>query len=178
MKIIGVEGPDFSGKTKLSTLISEMTGYPRIKFPNTRLETGKRLYEIINRKKQFDAEEFQILQNSNKKYTIIDLDPDGTYIFDRYTLSEIIYGKIKGLSDEYVRDLASKLPEPDFTIILHGNCFGIDNDIFSQDQTLIREMYYSEGFKIPSEKRLFLENNRRPEELVETVLKTLKGVGL
>jgi len=178
MKIIAIDGAKNTGKTELSLLLSKATGYTRVKFPNTELCSGKHIYRILKGEEHFDAVKFQFLQNTNKKYTIQSLDQSRTYIFDRYTLSEKIHGILKGLCENDVNELISKLPVPDFTIILHGNYFSANRDIFSDDQLRIREMNYSEGFKIPSEKRLFLENNRRPEELVETVLKALKGVGL
>ena len=173
---IAIEGPDKFGKTLLAHLLSQELGYTYVKFPNEELESGKELRKIINGGLLFDLEAYQELQNRNKLETLENL-PDGNYIFDRYKLSEIVYGKANGLPDSVVYEYADRLPDPDITILIVGRPYGKDTDIFSADeyQKRVKELYKEAG-KNADGRVIRVCNYNSPEKMLERVLSELGGV--
>jgi len=133
MKIIAIEGPDGYGKSTIARMLSEKTGYKLIKFPNETLYSGELIRKMLTGKEKLRPDVFQQLQNINKEITIKNL-PNGTYIFDRYKLSEIVYGLANGLKEVNVMNLADCLPDPDITFIFVGKSYKLDNDVFGNDK--------------------------------------------
>ena len=181
--VIAIEGPDRFGKTLLARLLSQELGYTYIKFPNENIESGKELRRIINGDVLHDPSKimnwvssYQNLQNRNKLETLEGL-PGGKYIFDRYKLSEIVYGKASGISCEKVEELADNLPDPDITILITGRPYGRDRDIFSTDeyQQRVKHLYKIEGKNL-SGRVIWLCNYSSPENMLDNVLSELKGV--
>ena len=173
---IAIEGPDKFGKTLLAHLLSQELDYTYVKFPNEELESGKELRRIINGGLPFDLEAYQELQNKNKLETLDNL-PDGNYIFDRYKLSEIVYGKANGLQDSVIYKYADRIPDPDITILVVGRPYGTDKDIFSADayQKRVKELYKEEG-KNSDGRVIWVCNYNSPEKMLERVLGELGGV--
>jgi dTMP kinase len=147
MKIIALCGKDRIGKTTHGKLLAKKIGWTYIKFPNEELYSGKIIRSILNQEMPFEAASFQALQDSNKRETIRRLDPNGKYIFDRFKLSEIVYGLADGLDEDWVRDNAALLPEPDFTLVFCGTPYGIDDDIYGENeyQDKVSKMFAIEG---------------------------------
>lgn len=176
MMKIAIEGPDKFGKTLLAHLLSQELDYIYIKFPNEELESGKEARAMINGEIYFDKLRYQELQNKNKLETLESL-PDGNYIFDRYKLSEIVYGRANGLPLDIIYGLSDNLPNPDITILITGRPYGKDNDIFSSGeyQKLVKQLYKEEG-KTLDGRVIWVCNYSTPEEMLEKVLSELKGV--
>jgi len=173
---IAIEGPDKFGKTLLAHLLSQELDYTYVKFPNEELDSGKELRRIINGGLLFDLEAYQELQNRNKLETLAHL-PDGNYIFDRYKLSEIVYGKANGLPDDIIYKYADRIPDPDVTVLIVGRPFGTDKDIFSADayQKRVKELYKEAG-KNADGTVIWVCNYNSPTQMLEKVLSELKGV--
>lgn len=172
---IAFEAPDFFGKTLLSLMLAQETGYTYVKFPNVEIDSGKKLLKIINGELPFDKNEYQELHNKNKLETLESL-PDGNYIFDRYKLSEIVYGRANGLSAEAVYELSDKLPNPDITIIITGRPRGKDDDIFSSCdyQRRVKDLYKEESKNIDG-RVIWVCNHSTPEKMLDTIWKELRG---
>lgn len=144
MKIIAFEGKDKLGKTTQAKLIAEKLGWTYIKFPNEELYSGKIIRSILNEEMPFGAASFQALQILNRLETFERLNPNGYYIFDRYTLSGIVYGLADGLPEEWIREVCGLLPAPDFTLVFMGDPFGDDSDIYGKKQEKIAQLYQDE----------------------------------
>lgn len=173
MRTIAIEGPDKFGKTLLAYMLSQELEYTYVKFPNEEIDSGKELRRIINGGLLFDLDAYQELQNKNKLETL-EVLPDGNYIFDRYKLSEIVYGKANGLPDSVVNEYADRIPDPDITILIVGRPFGKDKDIFSADgyQRKVKELYREAG-KNADGRVIRVCNYNSPEKMLEKVLKEL-----
>jgi thymidylate kinase len=154
-------------------MLSQELEYTYVKFPNEEIDSGKELRRIINGGLLFDLESYQELQNKNKLETL-EVLPDGNYIFDRYKLSEIVYGKANGLPDSVVNEYADRIPDPDITILIVGRPFGKDKDIFSADgyQRKVKELYKEAG-KNADGRVIRVCNYNSPEKMLEKVLKEL-----
>lgn len=176
MITIAIESPDKFGKTRLAYMLSQELEYTYVKFPNEETDSGKELRRIINGGLLFDLDAYQELQNKNKLETL-EVLPDGNYIFDRYKLSEIVYGKANGLPDSVVNEYADKLPDPDITILIVGRPFGKDKDIFSADgyQRKVKELYKEAGKNVDG-RVIRICNYNSPEQMLEMVLSELRGV--
>ena len=178
MVIIAIEGIDRIGKTSLSIKLAEWLGWKYQKFPNYELDSGERILWMLQGLEVLDPEYYQELQNRNKLETLEFLS-EGNYVFDRYKLSEVVYGLVNGLPEKWVRELAAKLPEPDVTIILHGEPFETDDSVFkdSELQKEISEKYLKE-WKDSNEYELFNVNDKCKGELLEDALFLLEERGL
>ncbi len=176
MYVIAIEGPDKFGKTELAGRLTGALGYTYVKFPNEEIESGKELRSIINGDIYSNLLTYQVLQNQNKLDTLEKL-PDGNYVFDRYKLSEIVYGKANGLADEFIWQCADKLPDPDVTILIVGRPYGQDTDIFSSDEfkRKVKELYNEAG-KNADGRVIRVCNYKSLNEVFESVMKELKGV--
>lgn len=177
MRIIALEGHDNSGKSDLTEMLAKSLGYELIKFPYEKLFSGQQIRKILNKNESFEPASFQALQDLNKKETLRRLDLTKTYIFDRFKLSEIVYGLADGLPEDWVRENADQLPDPDITIILVGVSYGDDGDIYSgnEHQAKIKELYKQEGKKTAG--NVIYVSNEAPIDVVfERVLKEVQGV--
>lgn len=70
-----VEGPDGFGKSTLCALLSDALNAELIKFPNVAFESGKRIYQILNRELPFEPMSFQALQIVNRLETYETINP-------------------------------------------------------------------------------------------------------
>jgi len=172
--IIAFEGADKLGKTTQAKLLADKLNCEYIKFPNESLYSGKIIRQILNKELPFEPASFQALQDSNKRETVRRLDPDGKYIFDRFKLSEIVYGLVDGLPEEWVRENASLLPEPDFTIVFTGKPYGKDSDIYGEKQYEISQLYHNE-IVVCRYPWIFV-SGRAIEEVHDEILKMVGGL--
>jgi len=148
--IIAIEGGDGLGKSCQAKLLAEKLKCKYIKFPNEELWSGKRIRQILNKELPFEPASFQALQIINRLETFENLDPADDYVFDRGTLSGIVYGCADGLPDEWVKKVCGFVPEADVTFIFYGTPFCKDADIYSDDdyQQKIRDLYMECGSQI------------------------------
>lgn len=174
--VIAFSGPDNFGKTLYAERLAKESGFEYIKFPNEQLESGIRIRRMLNGLDPFDPALLQVLQNDNKLETLYNLK-DKNYIFDRYKLSEIVYGLANGLSHEYVMDLADLLPDPDITILIAGRPYGQDNDVYSGSafQRRVKELYKEEGKKAGG-RVIWICNYGTIDEVFSEIVRKLEGV--
>jgi thymidylate kinase len=174
--VIAFEGPDKFGKTVLSETLAIESGFEYLKFPNEKIESGILIRRMLNRLDPFDPALLQVLQNKNKLETLYNLK-DKNYIFDRYKLSEIVYGLANGLSPEYVMDLADLLPNPDITILVTGRPYGQDDDVYSNPafQKRVKQLYKEEG-KNAGGRVIWICNLHTIDEVFSEIVRKLEGV--
>lgn len=174
--IIAFEGGDGYGKTRHALSLAEYAGFGYVKLPNEYLPSGKTARAMINGQIPFDKLKYQIVQNENKLETLETLT-EGNYIFDRYKLSEIVYGLVNGLPEQVVRDLAEKLPDPDITVLLMGKPYRVDSDIFSSRdyQRQVKELFFEES-KRADGRIIRICNYGSIEEVFDRILRELRGV--
>lgn len=141
MKIIVLEGPDKLGKTTQAKRLCQATGAEYVKFPNEELYSGRVLREILNKERPFEPVSFQALQIINRIETLKLLDPEKTYVFDRWTESGYVYGALDGVSTGWIEEISALLPTPDLVLLFDGDPFGQDSDIYGGIQEKVRELY-------------------------------------
>lgn len=178
LKIIAIEGGESTGKSTIAEMLSDFFDIKLIKFPNERLDSGYKIRRMLDGDDPFYPEYAQYLQNENKIETLKTLMP-GTYIFDTFKLSEIVYGLANEVHEKYVRKCADLLPDPDITFLLTGKSYGYVADLFGDDdyQTTITELYLTEAKN--SSGRVEIIYNKRPLDAVFVdVLWKVRGLDL
>lgn len=176
IKIIAIEGGDHVGKSTIAEMLSDYLDIELIKFPNERLGSGKQSRRMLNDDDPFDPEYMQYLQNENKIDTLKTLVP-GTYIFDRFKLSEIVDGLANGVNEQYVRSCADLLPDPDITFLLTGRSYGHDAGIYGNDeyQSTITKLYLTEA-KNSSGRIEIINNEKSADAVLEEVFRKMRGI--
>lgn len=166
-----VEGPDGFGKSTLCALLSDALNAELIKFPNVAFESGKRIYQILNRELPFEPMSFQALQIVNRLETYETINPMKNYVLDRGKLSGIVYALADGLPEDWVRKTADFIPDADVTVIVTGRPYKDDGDIYSdkEHQKKIKALYENEGKRV-SGHVIWVCNNDSPEEILKSVL--------
>lgn len=103
---------------------------------------------------------FQWLQCSNRlifQYTTLsELEHQYDFIiFDRWSLSSVIYGTAAGVDPEYCNSLYRRLRKPDFTFLLLGNAHSHQaEDSYEADKRLqenVKELYAAWSLLHPQE---------------------------
>lgn len=160
-KIIVIEGPDRVGKATQSRLLCD---YAR-KTLNKRAEvvevpikspvTYRLIYWMLGNglAKKF-PKLFQWIQFANRKIfqvtRLASLMRKNDYIiFDRWSLSTVVYGEAEGVPREWSEKLAERLVIPDHTILLLGNPqLNETEDVYESDlclQEKVRSLYEDWG---------------------------------
>lgn len=153
LKIIAIEGADSVGKSTIAKMLSDYLDLELIKFPNGSLESGERSRLMLNA-----------------------LIP-GTYVFDTYKLSEIVYGLVNDVDEQYVRSRADILPDPDITFLITGKSYRYDTDIYGNDpyHSMITKLYLTEAKN--SSGRIEIINNEKPiDDVFEEVFRKFRGI--
>jgi len=176
IQIIAFEGADNVGKSTLAEMLSDYLDRKLIKFPNESIDSGKQIRRMLNGNDPFDPAYSQVLQNENKIDTLKTIRP-GTYIFDRFKLSEIVYGIANELSRYDVMALADGLPDPDITFLITGRSYGYDADIYGDDeyQSTITKLYLTEA-KNSSGRIDTINNEKSIDDVFGEVTWALRGI--
>jgi len=125
-KFIVIEGPDGSGTTRQSALLTErlrkggetvvLTAEP------TESTIGQEIRDILHRDSMPSPDAIQLLfcaDRANHVATIIEpaLKRGHTVVCDRYALSTIVYGTTQGVDSEWLEEINDAFPKPDITFI-------------------------------------------------------------
>lgn len=173
-KIIVVEGPDRVGKQTQTRLLQEYItrtglGAVVVEVPIRSAVTYRVIYWMLQNglAKKF-PKIFQWFQFLNRKifqmFALSALERYYDYIImDRWSLSTVVYGAAEGVSKEYTLELAKRLREPDYTIILHGKSHSHEaEDSYESDSELqqkVRIEYARWAFENPARASLVNCNN-------------------
>lgn len=175
-KIIVIEGPDRVGKQTQAHLLRDhirSMGYrvEVIEVPIKSAITYRLIYWMLHNglAKKF-PKLFQYLQYLNRKIfqmtTLKLLEFTNNYlIFDRWSLSTVIYGSAAGLSQDFTVRLMEKLKIPDHTFILHGKThMKTADDVYESDaelQARVNAEYSLWAAKFPRQNTLISCNRDR-----------------
>lgn len=99
-------------------------------------------------------------------------------IFDRWSLSAVIYGTAEGLDPSFCERLYRNLRKPDFTVLLIGKPYKQESeDVYESDDVLqnkVRELYTKWADRYPRETYVLDGTNKSKIEMGVEVLKTMK----
>ena len=155
-KIIVIEGPDRCGKATQSRMLREYLASfgimsTMIEVPIRSAITYRIIYWMLRNglAKKF-PKLFQVMQFLNRKFfQLFKLphieDQYDVIIFDRWSLSTIVYGMASGVPQDFTVKLSTYLRQPDHTFILLGKAFPHEvEDVYEADadlQTEVRAHY-------------------------------------
>ena len=155
-KIIVFEGADRCGKATQSNLLKEYlvengSSAARVEVPIRDNHTYKIIYWMLrNGLAKKLPKTFQWLQYLNRlifqTFILPRLEKKNEYIvFDRWSLSTVVYGVAEGVSKEFCEKLYNGLRRPDFTIILLNKSYQHEaEDVYESDLNLqknVRNLY-------------------------------------
>jgi len=146
--IIVIEGADRCGKATQAKLLREyLVGFGMIskivEVPIKSAVTYRLIYWMLQNglAKKF-PKLFQVLQFLNRKIfqtlTLPGLERQyDIIIFDRWSLSTVVYGGASGVSEDFTTTLSKYLRQPDHTFILLGLAFSHEaEDVYEADKNL------------------------------------------
>jgi dTMP kinase len=192
-KIIVVEGPDRCGKATQAQLLKEhLEGRGKtatvVEVP---IKDGF-IYHIIywmlrnGLAKKF-PKLFQWLQCYNRLIfqwlNLPRLSRRYDYIiFDRWSLSSVIYGLAEGIDRRYCEKLYRRLRRPDFTLLLLGESYAHEaEDVYEADHFLqgrVRLLYAEWHKSHPTESFVFEDTGRSKQEIAADVINVLINKGI
>ncbi len=175
-KIVVFEGPDKVGKETQSKLLLEALQAADYKAVRVEVPTKlcPRTYELIYKMlKDGSAKRwtntFQFVQFLNKwmfqrRVLPALLRTNDVVIFDRWSLSAIIYGNATGVNPSFNRFLYNRLKKADVTLVFHGKSYrrAKADDSYEKDNELQEKVaiaYHTWGVK--NHKDHLLVNNER-----------------
>lgn len=185
--LIAIEGADRCGKQTQSRMLVEALTKRRysvrlIEVPFNDHLTYKTIYWMLKNglaKKLPNL--FQFVQFLNKLIfqltSLVWLSITNDYIvFDRWSLSSVIYGNATGTNRTFVRFLYELLNKPDMTVILHGARHTDDvEDAYEADTQLqkdVRKGYYEWAQRFPLSHEL-IDNQGTREDVHARVMDVL-----
>lgn len=189
-KIIVFEGADRCGKATQSALLKqhlENSGktVALVEVPIRDHTTYPMIYWMLKNglAKKF-PKLFQWLQCHNRlifQWTRLEeLDRQHEFIiFDRWSLSSVVYGVAEGVDAEYCNSLYMRLRKPDFTILLLGQAYAHQaEDVYEADAALqrkVRDLYATWAASHPRESHVLDGTNVSKEKIAEEVVKVLQS---
>ena len=187
-KIIVFEGADRCGKATQSNLLKEYlvengSSAARVEVPIRDNHTYKIIYWMLrNGLAKKLPKTFQWLQYLNRlifqTFILPRLEKKNEYIvFDRWSLSTVVYGVAEGVSKEFCEKLYNGLRRPDFTIILLNKSYQHEaEDVYESDLNLqknVRNLYADWAVKNLADSYV-IDNNDSKEKILSDVVQFLK----
>jgi len=188
-KIIVIEGADRCGKATQSRLLRDHIRnvlnkrVEVVEVPIKSPVTYRLIYWMLGSgtAKKF-PKLFQWLQFANRKIFQVThltslMRKNDYIIFDRWSLSTIVYGEAEGVPREWSEKLAERLVAPDHTILLLGQPHTKESeDVYEADSALqdrVRDLYENWGFCHPITSTI-IDCSQSREEVHEKIVQTLK----
>lgn len=188
--LLAVEGPDRVGKqtqTKLLTQDLQSQGYKvaQVEVPFNDGITYRLIYWMLrNGYAKSLPNLFQLVQFFNKfifQWTVLVwLTLTNDYVvFDRWSLSAIIYGDATGVNPTFNRFLYFLLRRPTLTVVLHGpRLTDQTEDVYEKDTALqqaVRRGYYNWAMEHPLDHDL-IDNKGTRDEVHERIMSSVRFV--
>lgn len=186
-KIVVFEGPDKVGKETQSKLLQQMlstAGYRtlRVEVPTKACpRTHALIYWMLQNglAKNF-PNVFQFVQFLNKwlfqRYVLPDMMKHcDVIIFDRWSLSAIIYGNATGTNKRFNMWLYRRLKKPDITIVFHGKSFRRStstDDSYEKDtdlQTRVKDAYL-EWAVMHADDHVLVKNDKSVSDIHNSIM--------
>lgn len=126
-KLIAIEGVDGVGKSTIMKMLKdnltrEDFSVHTLKFPSKDTRIGKLINAYLFKQTYFTPETLQLLYEADKYEFQFKLNNSlktvDYVLIDRYLLSSIVYGKLRGLDISWMLQLQQGLIKPDITIVL------------------------------------------------------------
>lgn len=188
-KVVVFEGGDRCGKATQSTMLCDWLNSNgksalRIEVPVRSSVTYRLIYWMLHTGLAKKLPKFfQWLQYFNRlifqKFTLVHLEQNFDYIiFDRWSLSTVVYGTAEGVSREFCDNLYNKLRKPDFTVLLLGKSFQhVAEDVYEADgelQSKVRMLYAEWADKNKNECYVSLDGTSSKEKISSNIVNYLK----
>lgn len=188
-KLIVIEGPDRVGKaTQTGLLYHELIRraytVKLVEVPIKSLLTYRIIYFMLSTSlaKKF-PKTFQWMQWLNKQVfqwlSLRSLERDYEYlIFDRWSLSSVIYGKCADVPEDFVMNLYQRLRVPDYTIVLNGKPHIVGNgDAYEADSAMQAEVrtLYAQWAEQNQDTCSLINANRTVAEVANDIIGTLES---
>lgn len=151
--IICIEGADGIGKSTQVKLLAREFNADIIKYPFYNSVSGKMISDILLNnplKDLLSSQRALIIQSlmTVNRYEVVEKVREcnkNNIIFDRYILSGYVYGTIDGLTEEFIKNINSSLPEPDLTIVMYGTPYRLNDDYYEKEakQERVNMLYKS-----------------------------------
>jgi thymidylate kinase len=186
-KLIVIEGPDRVGKATQADLlyyylIQRAHTAKLVEVPVKSLLTYRIIYFMLSTSlaKKF-PKIFQWMQWLNKQVfqwlSLRSLEKDYEYlIFDRWSLSSVIYGKSAGVPEDFVMNLYQRLRTPDYTIVLNGKPHLVGNGDSYEDDTQMQadvRKLYSEWALQNSDLCTLIDANKSVSDIFNEIIQVL-----
>lgn len=130
---------------------------------------------------------FQFMQYLNRlifqSFTLPVLERMNDYIiFDRWSLSSVVYGEASGLSRKFGENLYRKLRKPNYTIILLGRAHQHEaEDVYEKDEELqkkVRLLYKQWANENPYESCIVKSDDRNVSSVAANITTALENAGI
>lgn len=131
MKIISFEGIDACGKETQAELIAlwlaeQGNTVLHEAFPRYDKPIGAVIRKWLDKEIQLSDEAVHMLYEADRQdftdlmeyFQSLETDKDHILVLDRFTLSNLAFGRAKGLDVEWLAKLQEKVPKPDITFLL------------------------------------------------------------
>lgn len=124
--IIAIEGGDQAGKKTQADMLADALKSQNVKtsmfsFPDYGTPIGKEISKYLAGQREFPAQVIHCLMAANrweKLNEIRDAISNSTIIMNRYYHSNLVYGIVNGLEQNWVENLDVGLPKADLVILL------------------------------------------------------------
>ena len=191
-KLIVFEGADRRGKqtqTKMLAAALSVNGYKTavVEIPFNDGLTSKLIYWMLeNGISQKFPQIFQIVQFLNKKIfqrtKLENVVMNNDYvIFDRWSLSAVIYGNVSGTNQSLNKIMYNNLFKPDVTVIIDGNMLASGEDAYEKNTAFQDEVAnsYKTWSKETRERVIVVSNvNASKMQMHREVLKKLRQLNI
>lgn len=176
---IVVEGSENRGKSTIvkelqAALIQSGISTKVMVSPNRNSLSGQKINELLRSKERPDRLILQSLMTINRIEDLPLLTEALRHhqivIYDRYSASGIVYGHLDGLPIQFGEQLASILPEPDFTFVLYGTSYkAIDKatECYDEHDNLLEKYYIALA---PRYKWILINNEATPKDIAKKIL--------
>jgi len=191
-KVVCIEGPDRVGKNSQSKALCDYLRFDGkkavlVEVPIRDGHTYKIIYWMLqNGLAKSLPRVFQWIQCLNRlvfqTFKLTQLEHDNDYIvFDRWSLSSVVYGQAEGISKQFCENLYRKLRKPDYTIVLLGKSHSHEaEDAYERDDCLqarVRELYADWSVANPYKSRV-VDCTKARERVTMEIVTTLKTAGI
>ncbi len=178
--IVVIEGVDQAGKKTQTALLEKALKKNKIKtktfsFPDYTTPMGKEIRKYLDGKRKFPPQVIHCLLAANRWENLEAISKahkkNSVLIMNRYYQSNIVYGLVNGLKQDWLENLESGLPKADLVILLDvtlGQSFDrkkSNRDRFEKDKKFLKKITVTYR-KIAKKKGWKLVNASRTQQQV------------
>jgi len=192
--IIVIEGGDQAGKLTQSTMLEKALKKRKIKtklfhFPDYKTPVGKEIRQYLDGKRKFPPQVIHCLLAANRWEKLDEIlaaqEKNSVLIMNRYYHSNLIYGIVNGMKQNWLENLDAGLPRADLVILLdvtQKESFRrqkTNRDKFEKNEEFLRKI--SKIYRTTAKKKHWkiIDASKSKEEVHNEIMKTFsKKLGL